>query len=157
MLVAAARSSVHHTPYSVKLLRTRDRKGQTMDETLAETLASLEISEPVSHGLLHIFPLLGDARAEQDLSLLEDALQAGTLHIEELHEGGSVPELRVVNEGIFPVLILEGDELLGAKQNRVVNSSVLVAAESELILPVSCVERGRWSYRSRAFTARGGG
>jgi hypothetical protein len=151
--VAAARSSVHHTPYSVKLLRTRDRKGQTMDETLAETLASLEISEPVSHGLLHIFPLLGDARAEQDLSLLEDALKSGTLHIEEQHEAGSVPELRVVNEGTFPVLILEGDELLGAKQNRVVNSSVLVAAESELVLPVSCVERGRWSYRSRAFSS----
>jgi len=62
----------------------------------------------------------------------------------------------VANEGTLPVLILEGDELVGAKQNRVVNSSVLVAAGSELILPVSCVERGRWSYRSRAFTSGSG-
>ena len=52
----------------------------------------------------------------------------------------------------MPVLILEGDELIGAKQNRTVNSSVLVAAESELVLPVSCVERGRWSRRSGAFS-----
>jgi hypothetical protein len=68
------------------------------------------------------------------------------LRIEELHEAGSAPELRVVNEGALRVLILEGDELVGARQNRVVNSSVLVAAGSELVLPVSCVERGRWSY-----------
>jgi hypothetical protein len=123
-----------------------------MDETLAQALQSLEIGEPVSHGLLHLFPLQGDTHAEQDISLLEGAIQAGTLHIEELHEAGSVPELRVVNEGALRVLILEGDKLIGAKQNRVVNSSVLVAAGSDLTLPVSYIERGRWSYRSRAFS-----
>jgi hypothetical protein len=115
----------------------------------------MEVSDPVSHGLLHIFPLRGGACAEQDISLLEDALRAGTLRVEELHEAGSVPELRVVNEGDRRVLILEGDELVGAKQDRVVNSSVLVAAGSELVLPVSCVER--WSYRSRAFVPATGG
>ena len=112
-----------------------------MDETLDQALQSLQISEPVSHGLLHIFPLKGDTHPEQDISLLEGALQAGTLHIEEPHEAGA-PELRVVNEGSLRVLILEGDELIGAKQNRVVNSSVLVAGGSHLTLPVSCVERG---------------
>lgn len=127
-----------------------------MNETLLQTLESLEIREPVSHGPLHLFPLAGGSSTEEDLSLLEDALQEGTLRIEELNEGGSVPELRVVNEGTLPVLILEGDELIGAKQNRVVNSSVLVAAESQLVLPVSCVERGRWSYRSRAFSSGDG-
>src|ERR687895_2359877 len=99
-----------------------------------------------------MFPLQGDTHAEQEISLLEGALQAGTLHLEEPHEAGSVPELRVVNEGSLRVLILEGDKLIGAKQNRVVNSSVLVAAGSDLTLPVSCIERGRWSYRSRAFS-----
>jgi hypothetical protein len=123
-----------------------------MDETLAQALQSLEIRGPVSHGLLHIFPLQSDTHAEQDISLLEGALQAGTLRIEELHEAGSVPELRVVNEGSLRVLILEGDKLIGARQNRVMNSSVLVAAGSDLTLPVSCIERGRCSYRSRAFS-----
>jgi hypothetical protein len=123
-----------------------------VNETLARALQSLKISGPVSHGLLHIFPLQGDTHAERDISLLEGALEAGTLHVEELHEAGSVPELRVVNEGPLRVLILEGDELIGAKQNRVVNSSVLVAAGSDLTLPGSCIERGRWSYRSRVFS-----
>jgi hypothetical protein len=127
-----------------------------MEDMLLETLDHLEIREPVSHGPLHLFPLLGSAFSEESLSLLEEALQEGTLRVEELGEAGSVPELRVINGGARPVLILEGDELIGAKQNRVLNSSVLVAAESQLILPVSCVERGRWSYRSRAFSSGNG-
>lgn len=128
-----------------------------MDETLTNTLNGLTIEVPISHGHLHVFPLLAGAFAkEENFLLLDDGIQNGTLRVEELNEGGSVPELRVINEGSLPVLILEGDELTGARQNRVVNSSVLVAAYSELVLPVSCVERGRWSYRSRAFSPSAG-
>jgi hypothetical protein len=121
-------------------------------EALDNTLESLDIGAPVSHDPLHLFPLEGGPSEEEALILLDEALEEGMLCVEELGEGGSVPELRVVNAGVRPVLLLEGDELVGAKQNRVVNSSVLVAAASELMLPVSCVERGRWSRRPRAFT-----
>ena len=124
-----------------------------MNEALMKTLEELEMREPVFDGALHLFPLCSATSAKEDLFLLQDALQAGTLHVEELSESGSVPDLWVVNEGLWPVLNLEGEELIGAKQNRVVNSTVLVPAQSQLVLPVSCVERGRWSYRSRAFTA----
>ena len=48
---------------------------------------------------------------------------------------------------------MDGEELLGAKQNRIVNLTILVAANSELTIPVSCVEAGRWRARSRAFTS----
>lgn len=123
-----------------------------MDNILAQALHSMEVGEPVSHGLLHIFPLRGGTPEEEDISLLEDGLWAGTLRVEELHQAGRAPELRVVNEGDSRVLILEGDELVGAERHRVANSTVLVDAGTELALPVSCVERGRWSYRSRAFS-----
>ncbi|MDP9437977.1 MAG: TIGR02452 family protein, partial [Actinomycetota bacterium] len=116
-----------------------------MNATLSSTLGQVEVKEPVSHGSLHLFALTGGPSEEDGLTMLEDALEGGSLRVEELDESGSVPELRVVNGGSTAVLILEGDELIGAKQNRVANSSVLVAAESELVLPVSCVERGRWS------------
>jgi hypothetical protein len=127
-----------------------------VDEILTQALHSMDISEPVSHGLLHIFPLRGGTLEEGNLLLLEDGLRAGTLRVEELYESGCAPELRVVNEGDLRVLILEGDELIGAGQDRVANSSVLINAGSELILPVSCVERGRWSYRPRAFSTATG-
>jgi hypothetical protein len=51
------------------------------------------------------------------------------------------------------VLIVEGEELMGAKQNRVVNVTILVAAGAELVIPVSCVEQGRWHYRSEKFSS----
>jgi hypothetical protein len=85
--------------------------------------------------------------------VLDDALSAGVIEITELSESGSVPELLVVNRGPDPVLIIDGEELLGAKQNWVVNLTILVAAQSKLTIPVSCVEAGRWRSRSRAFAA----
>ncbi len=127
-----------------------------MDKTLVKTMGHLKVGEPLSRGPLCLFPLAGGSSAEDSLALLDEALQGETLRVEELDEGGSVLELKVENVGAMPVLILEGDELIGAKQNRVVNSSVLVPAASELVLPVSCVERGRWSYRSRAFASGDG-
>jgi hypothetical protein len=119
-----------------------------MNSALSKTLGQVQVKEPVSHGSLHLFALAGGPSEEEGLALLEDAMEGGSLRVEELGESGSVPELRVTNSGTTPVLILEGDELVGAKQNRVANSSVLIGADSKLVLPVSCVERGRWSYRS---------
>ncbi len=124
-----------------------------MNEMLSNTLGQAEVKEPVSHGSLHLFALIGGPSEEEGLTLLEDALEEGSFRVEEIGESGRVPELRVTNGGTTPVLILEGDELIGAKQNRVVNSSVLVTAASELVLPVSCVERGRWSRRSQVFSS----
>lgn len=85
--------------------------------------------------------------------MLDDALRRGSAEITEVSEHGSVPELRFVNRGRRAVLIVDGEELVGAKQNRVVNLSILVAAASELTIPVSCVEAGRWRARSRKFAA----
>ena len=55
-----------------------------------------------------------------------------------------VPTLTVTNAGGLPVLITEGEVLDGGQQDRVVNTSVLVPANTNLDLPVSCVEQGRW-------------
>ena len=52
------------------------------------------------------------------------------------------------------VLLYEGEELVGAKQNRVLERSILVAAGSKLEIPAKCVEQGRWGYRSPPVRAR---
>jgi hypothetical protein len=60
----------------------------------------------------------------------------------------------VKNKGKRPLLIPEGQILMGAKQNRVINVTVLVAAGKKFVLPVSCVEAGRWRYKSRQFESK---
>jgi hypothetical protein len=89
---------------------------------------------------------------------LDDALAgglAGSLHISEVGAAGSVPELFVHNPLDTNVLLYDGEELVGAKQNRILNVTVLVGAQSELRIPVSCVEAGRWRDDSAAFAAAG--
>jgi hypothetical protein len=48
---------------------------------------------------------------------------------------------------------VDGEELVGAKQNRVFNVSMLIPGYATIDVPVSCVERGRWSYKSARFAA----
>ncbi len=44
----------------------------------------------------------------------------------------------------LPVLVLDGEELLGARQNRISNTSVWLEPGRLYKLPVSCVEERRW-------------
>jgi hypothetical protein len=115
------------------------------------TLPEVRVGDPICHESLAVFPLFSTVDARVDYLLSDEAIQAGSVAVEEVSEGGSVPNLLVTNSGDSRVLFLEGEELRGAKQNRVLNTSVLVAAHSKTPIPVSCVERGRWRYRSRQF------
>lgn len=103
--------------------------------------------EPRSHGPLTIVPLFGGAPTKEYV-LAAEAFADGLLTIIEVDEG-SVPQLGLSNKADLPVLLLDGEHLEGAMQNRIVNASVLVAAGSEAQLPVACVEHGRWHYEER--------
>ena len=48
--------------------------------------------------------------------------------ITEVSDAGRVSELKVVVKGERAVLLVDGEELVGAKQNRVLNLSMLVPA-----------------------------
>lgn len=86
---------------------------------------------------------------------LAEALRDGVIVVTEVNAGGSVPDLKVINDADSSILLLDGEELKGAKQNRVLNASVLMDAHSETIIPVSCTEAGRWAYTSDTFKASG--
>jgi len=114
-------------------------------------LSSLSIGSPSSIDALSVYPLLRAPGGAPFYDTLSDAVRAGTLHITEVSAAGSVPELRVVNDGKRPVLIIDGEELIGAKQNRIVNLTVLVPESTTIPLPVTCVESGRWLHVSDEF------
>lgn len=115
-------------------------------------LGRLSIGKESTFENLSVFALLhASAPASADFDLLADALAAGTARITEVDAGGRVPELRLENAGLRPVFVLDGEELVGAKQNRVANVSLLAPPGAALHIPVSCVEAGRWRYESEAF------
>ena len=64
--------------------------------------------------------------------------------VREVSQAGSIPDLLVQNDGDLPCLILEGTELRGHKQHRMLNATALVGSRSHARIPVSCVEHGRW-------------
>ena len=113
---------------------------------------TIQLGEPVEHRGIVIAPLFPRDTPIAEYATLEDALPLG-LRINEVSEAGVVPELTVSNPTDANVLLYDGEELLGAKQNRILNVTVLVAARSTTSIPVSCVEEGRWSRRSASFAA----
>jgi hypothetical protein len=122
-----------------------------MNENIQRLLEGIKVGAKQSHKNMTLYCLLAAKETDVDFMTLDEALDSGVLAITELDESGSVPELKVTNKSDRKVLMLDGEELVGAKQNRVLNVTVLIAAQSETVIPVSCVEQGRWSYRSREF------
>src|SRR5262245_45426055 len=116
-------------------------------------IPSVRVGSPLTHDKLVVFPLFLESSPPPGYRLADEALADGSAVVEEVTEGGSVPHLAVNNTGATLVLFVEGQELRGAKQNRVLNTSVLVAANTKTVLPVSCVEQGRWRYVSKSFTS----
>src|SRR3954447_25687091 len=100
------------------------------------------VGEPDAAGPLAVFPLFGPQARFEYQSFAEGAAHGVT--IKELETGASVNDLVVNNPTGLPVLLFEGEEVLGAQQNRTFDISVLVDAHSSLRVPVSCVEEGRW-------------
>jgi len=119
------------------------------------TFPRIRVGNPIHHESLTVFPLFAETNGQVDYLLSDEAIQAGSVTVQEVSEGGSVPDLLVENSGEIRVLFLEGEELVGAKQNRILNTSVLIPARSKIKIPVSCVERGRWAYKSRHFGSGG--
>jgi hypothetical protein len=94
----------------------------------------------------------GESEERLAYRTLSEALATGEVRIAE-HATATVPTLQLINHGKFPVLVLDGEEVVGGLQNRVVNTSLLIAAGAAFDLPVTCVEHGRWHAERRDFDA----
>ena len=120
-------------------------------EPIKTCLGNLKVGGKQSHLNMTIFPLLAPDAGEPDYFTLEEALNQAFAEVTEVNQGGSVPDLKLINKSPNKLLVVDGEELVGAKQNRIVNATFLIAGLTEITIPVSCVEHGRWSYRSQKF------
>jgi hypothetical protein len=110
--------------------------------------APLEVGEPDVCGGLAVYPIWGPRPVQHYISFRQGR-ESGVV-IKELDDGASVNDLLVINDTENAVLLFEGEEVLGAQQNRTFDITALIAACSHHRIPVSCVEAGRWEGRRRA-------
>lgn len=122
-----------------------------METRIAEYLTKIRLGTVQTYENMAILPVFVSEDDEIEYISLKEALEKKSVTITEIDQSGSVPNLKVINNSKQWVLLLDGEELIGAKQNRILNTSILLGEESELVVPVSCTEQGRWRHNSPEF------
>ncbi len=113
--------------------------------TPTTTTRTLQAGEPITHRGITVVALFPTVDPVAQYVTLAEASPLG-FTITEVDESGDVGELIAINPTPHRVLLYDGEELEGAKQNRILNVSVLVEAGATLAVPVSCIEAGRWAF-----------
>ena len=111
----------------------------TPKANLKDLLVGLEAGQTLGSGELQLIPLTRtDGRAVPgEYVLAAEAFKRQTLHVTEVSEHRVVGQLLAVSETDLPVLFIDGEELLGAKQNRILNTDVLLRPRAKATIPVS--------------------
>jgi ARG and Rhodanese-Phosphatase-superfamily-associated Protein domain len=126
-----------------------------MSTLLEAYLSRIELGEPQQFNNVVVVPIFTGGSGAPEYLTLSEALQQQLASITEIHTAGAVPQVKVTNLADALLLLVDGEELIGARQNRTLNTSILVTARSEILVPVSCTEAGRWAYKSPVFADAG--
>ena len=116
--------------------------------TRTKTASKFRLGPPQVAGPLAVYPIFG-IEARLRYHGLPQAIKQGAF-ISEVDEHGDVNEVLVCNGSKLALLLYEGELILGARQNRTIDAPVLVPKATEVRVPVSCVEQGRWEHGNRA-------
>jgi hypothetical protein len=101
-----------------------------MEAIIRGYLEGIKFGDTQAYNHVAIIPIIGMNDSGLDYLTMKEALEGHHLMVTEVTEGGTVPELKVSNQGEKPVLLLDGEELSGAKQNRVLNTTILLRERS---------------------------
>lgn len=111
-----------------------------------EIPTDIELLTPQSHENVAIIPLR-TPKKYVDLLTLQKGFELGLVEVKEC-ETSTVNTLIVENHAVTPLILIDGEEVVGGDQNRLVNATTIIAANSQSPISVSCTERGRWGYKS---------
>ena len=111
---------------------------------LQSVVDKMLIKDCVSYKGIDVYPVCVDEKTGTELLTLDEALKSQSA---EVLETGTVNELIIKNKSSEnSILILEGTIVKGGKQNRVINTTLILDKESECKVPTTCVEQSRWGY-----------
>lgn len=99
-----------------------------------------------------IYPIEAKIINGETFLLLDESMKNGTLEIEE-KGSGDVNNLKLQkNTSKYPVYIMAGEIVQGAKQDRVISNDLVLGTDSKTYdIAVYCVEQGRWVKKSEKF------
>ena len=128
------------------------------DDPISAFADKIRVGPPERYRNLVLYPIYGDIGTVPEVELtLDEAMARGVLEITEV-DRAQVNHVRVRNLGKAPVFIMGGEMISGAKQDRIAGDDVIVPAGGKLVIPVFCVEHGRWvahtdTFKSTSFMA----
>jgi hypothetical protein len=123
---------------------------RSLEPAVRGWITALTLGAPHRLGQLDVFPVIHRDSAGEPALLGHEAVATGVLEVVE-KDGGVVQQLLARNKGKQPVVIIEGETLIGARQNRIVAHTVVIAPGGEVVVPVGCMEQGRWHFTSAQF------
>ena len=106
---------------------------ELLKEQVHKNVAVIPIKTPVTHKI--------------DLLTLKKGFQLGLVNVKEC-EQPTVNTIIVENKSVVPLLLVDGEEIVGGDQNRIMDATILIEPQSEMKIPVNCTEHGRWGYVS---------
>lgn len=109
-------------------------------------LDDVEFMDAQVHKNMAIIPIKTPINYSFDVITLKKGFELGLVEVKEC-ETSTVNTLVVKNNAVTPLLLVDGEEIIGGDQNRIVNATILIAPQSEMKVPVNCTEHGRWGYK----------
>ncbi|MBQ7927964.1 MAG: hypothetical protein IJ287_04400 [Methanobrevibacter sp.] len=110
-------------------------------------IASYELMESQTHKNVAVIPIKTPINHNVDLLTLKKGFELDLVSVKEC-EHSTVNTIIVENKSVVPLLLVDGEEIVGGDQNRIMDASILIAPQSEMKVPVNCTEHGRWGFKS---------
>jgi len=136
-----------------KQYKYNDTEVETLKKALIAHINQLDFQAiPAYNNGIQAFKIANPTEFSKPIVELGKGLEEKVVEVVEISENGSVNNLKVLNKSDKFLLIYEGSLLEGEKQNRVVNATLLLEPNSDTVIPVSCVEQGRWERKTQGFS-----
>ena len=101
-----------------------------------DSLKRAVISGHQQCGSLEVFHLQWPVGNGPAYVTLDEALASHWIEIAESTESGQVSKIKIINHSEHMIFLMAGEQLVGCKKNRVLNSSIMVPPKAEMPLPV---------------------
>ena len=111
-----------------------------------EDVFNFKIEEPFLLRQMVIFPLTNGGANFDKVKPLRSVDLVKVVETERMETA------LIENRSPYDIFILDGEEIYGGLQNRVIDTTALIGSKHDVELPVSCVEKDRWEGKEIDFS-----